>query len=471
MELFVLIVLSLFIFIGTRAIIRSGEKHPKGQDSKKNEQKTKIIEERLKAETDLLMTKKFSSNLHIGTDDIKKITGFEKPILELNKRIMQILSKHLRTLWAKQKQRCYTDDYGNKIEAGWIAEKKYFIETVILTDPILNQLQSSIDKSWEYLQNQYKKVVENTKNDLCEYWWNRYKNFIQWIYEKKCLESYKQIVDTSYKAECTEIAKGRGNFHELNLNKYSKICKIFPDTNIDLYCSNFAEYRKLLEEYASYNIAQSNIDLTMIECLDVVENDVEKFISVKDMLMATYKVYRNNNNLYFKYDKTVVLSDLKDWVIYVPYDLMNYNENDLDEEDMEATLSELIDIALIFMADDVGNMETQSKNPLDYEKQIANKLKQLGFNAHATKGSGDQGADVLADKKGVKFAIQCKMYSKPVGNKAVQEANAARDFYKCNYAVVVTNAGYTKSARQAANACDVILLNENQLNKLDNYIE
>lgn len=113
----------------------------------------------------------------------------------------------------------------------------------------------------------------------------------------------------------------------------------------------------------------------------------------------------------------------------------------------------------------------QSKNPLDYEKQIANKLKQSGFNAHATKGSGDQGADVLADKNGVKFAIQCKMYSKPVGNKAVQEANTARDFYKCDYAVVVTNAGYTKSARQAANACNVILLNENQLDKLDNYIE
>lgn len=110
-------------------------------------------------------------------------------------------------------------------------------------------------------------------------------------------------------------------------------------------------------------------------------------------------------------------------------------------------------------------------SPLEYEREIANKLKELGFNARVTKASGDQGIDVIADKDGVKFGIQCKKHMHPVSNKAVQEANTGRDFYKCDYAVVVTNAGYTKSARQAANACDVILLNENQLDKLDNYIE
>ncbi len=143
------------------------------------------------------------------------------------------------------------------------------------------------------------------------------------------------------------------------------------------------------------------------------------------------------------------------------------------EEAIQDRLEYMVENIVEFFADDLQTnlIQKKSKNPLDYEKQIANKLKQSGFNAHATKGSGDQGADVLADKNGVKFAIQCKMYSKPVGNKAVQEANTARDFYKCDYAVVVTNAGYTKSARQAANACNVILLNENQLDKLEKYTE
>lgn len=130
----------------------------------------------------------------------------------------------------------------------------------------------------------------------------------------------------------------------------------------------------------------------------------------------------------------------------------------------------IIDAFLLKINDNKKNaVISKSVSPVEYERKIANKLKELDFNARVTKGSGDQGADVLANKNGVKFAIQCKMHSKPVGNKAVQEANTARDFYKCDYAVVVTNAGYTKSARQAANACNVILLNENQLDKLDKY--
>lgn len=108
-------------------------------------------------------------------------------------------------------------------------------------------------------------------------------------------------------------------------------------------------------------------------------------------------------------------------------------------------------------------------NPLEYEKYVAQRLAGLGFNARTTKASGDQGADVLADKNGISFAIQCKKYSSPVGNKAVQEANAGRDFYKRDYAVVVSNADFTKAAKQAANACKVILLNDNQLEKLLSY--
>lgn len=105
----------------------------------------------------------------------------------------------------------------------------------------------------------------------------------------------------------------------------------------------------------------------------------------------------------------------------------------------------------------------------DYERLIATELRKLGFVAQTTKASGDQGADVLASKNGVSFAIQCKMYSKPVGNKAVQEANAGRDFYRKNYGVVVARAGFTKSARQAAQACGIILLNDKQLEKLLDY--
>ena len=128
---------------------------------------------------------------------------------------------------------------------------------------------------------------------------------------------------------------------------------------------------------------------------------------------------------------------------------------------------------LLNVSQTVNNHTKQNKNrietPQQYEVRIATGLKQLGFDAKTTKGSGDQGADVLATKNGVSFAIQCKKYSKPVGNKAVQEANAGRDFYKQDYGVVVSNAGFTKLARQAAHACGIILLNDNQLEDLLKY--
>ena len=137
-------------------------------------------------------------------------------------------------------------------------------------------------------------------------------------------------------------------------------------------------------------------------------------------------------------------------------------------------LSGLIDAFLDIVCKDKSipkGKKSANTDPLDYEHEIANRLKELGFNAHVTKATGDQGADVIADKDGVTFAIQCKKYSKPIGNKAVQEANAGRDFYKKDYGVVVTNADFTKSARQLANACDIILLNDRKLQYLLNYVQ
>ena len=48
----------------------------------------------------------------------------------------------------------------------------------------------------------------------------------------------------------------------------------------------------------------------------------------------------------------------------------------------------------------------------DFEYYCADLLKNNGFyNVSVTQGSGDQGIDVLAEKGGVKYGIQCKCYS------------------------------------------------------------
>jgi len=105
----------------------------------------------------------------------------------------------------------------------------------------------------------------------------------------------------------------------------------------------------------------------------------------------------------------------------------------------------------------------ETTNPYEYEIKVATKLKSLGWSARTTSGSGDQGADVIAEMKEVVFVIQCKLYSGPVGNKAVQEVLAAKGYYDANVAAVVTNQSYTKSAKKLAYKLGVLLLHHDEL--------
>ena len=93
-----------------------------------------------------------------------------------------------------------------------------------------------------------------------------------------------------------------------------------------------------------------------------------------------------------------------------------------------------------------------------FEEWVADSLKLFGWEARVTQGSGDQGVDVIASKEGKTVAIQCKLYSQPVGNKAVQEAFSGSTYYGADYAAVITNAGFTSSAKDLAISTKVILL-------------
>lgn len=102
----------------------------------------------------------------------------------------------------------------------------------------------------------------------------------------------------------------------------------------------------------------------------------------------------------------------------------------------------------------------------DFEYYCADLLKSNGFyNVNVTQGSGDQGIDVLAEKGGIKYGIQCKCYSKDIGNKAVQEAFAGKTFYHCHVAAVLTNRYFTRSAKELASINQVLLWDRDQLEK------
>lgn len=105
----------------------------------------------------------------------------------------------------------------------------------------------------------------------------------------------------------------------------------------------------------------------------------------------------------------------------------------------------------------------------NFEYWCADLLKKVGFeNVSVTQGSGDQGVDVLAEKDGIKYAIQCKCYSSNLGNTPVQEVNTGKTIYQCHIGAVMTNQHFTSGAKQAAEATGVLLWDRERIIKMLN---
>ena len=244
-----------------------------------------------------------------------------------------------------------------------------------------------------------------------------------------------------------------------------------------------------------------------IPTIDVIHNkyaEIETFCGKKIIFKCEDKIV----NLTAEYIKSVcnqhtyiVLSDvikdrnitqflksqkLKNTISY--YSMLDNNDDYLEMLsnikwlfiDMEAILNSNIltnlcfDFCLLYHKENFENDSIKCKiskeTPYEFENHCAKMLIAQGFKANVTKKSGDQGVDVIAEKNGIKIAIQCKKYNQPVGNKAVQEINAGKVFYKTDYAAVVTNNTYTPSARKLAANCNVMLLHIDDLSKLNELV-
>ena len=103
----------------------------------------------------------------------------------------------------------------------------------------------------------------------------------------------------------------------------------------------------------------------------------------------------------------------------------------------------------------------------DFEYYCAELLKKRGFQeVEVTRSSGDYGIDILAEKDGVTYAIQCKCYTSPVGVKAVQEAYAGRDYYDRMVGAVLTNQYFTQPAVEAAGRLKILLWDRGYLESM-----
>lgn len=103
---------------------------------------------------------------------------------------------------------------------------------------------------------------------------------------------------------------------------------------------------------------------------------------------------------------------------------------------------------------------------VQFEGYLMKLLEEQGFtNVRGTAATGDQGADLMADKDGKRIVIQAKRYGGSVGNKAVQEVVSAVRFYSGDEGWVITNSNFTKSAKELAQRTGVRLIDGHDLKR------
>lgn len=107
----------------------------------------------------------------------------------------------------------------------------------------------------------------------------------------------------------------------------------------------------------------------------------------------------------------------------------------------------------------------------DFEIYISNILRQGGFNVSGTPITGDQGADIIATKNGKTHILQLKRSIGSIGNNAVQEVVAAKNYYSGDVAVVVTNSVFTSSAKKLSQRNNVLLIDKKTLSTITELLD
>jgi len=100
----------------------------------------------------------------------------------------------------------------------------------------------------------------------------------------------------------------------------------------------------------------------------------------------------------------------------------------------------------------------------EFEEYLAFLFRRRGFtNVTTTRLYGDFGADLVAKKDNIKYAIQAKRWRGLVGVDAVYQVLGGKDYYGCQGTIVVTNSKFTYQAEQLAQKSNTTLVNGDTL--------
>jgi hypothetical protein len=290
------------------------------------------------------------------------------------------------------------------------------------------------------------------------------------------LEELMEIVDKKwtsnafasiYFAQCGGFAHTVIGYEETNILKYNEIILLdnpngFSSSDKINALNLFVDpentiSRKFLDNYKRFDpkiMAQTMFELTLLKR----ENDWQKLTSKIDEKFEYIgpifqRLLNSSIDKYGEMDFGPILDEMDEFINRF------FNENDFDfyyRFRPVARLTDYIEEKLKHAAHE--QITTIPLDGIEFEHWTANELNRQGWQVQVSQASGDQGLDVMARREGCSVAIQCKRYTKPIGNKAVQEVYAAKQFTSADYACVIGTGGFTSSARELAGATGVMLI-------------
>lgn len=330
-------------------------------------------------------------------------------------------------------------NYGAYQAQQWVKQGKYN-----LTPEELEKQREEYKKKWDYLYNLSSNYPKKETQE-----------------QQKARKQRESELQQKKKIE-QELAESR----QLILNECREIMTKAGYNNIDF---SLKHRNGIAHEQYGYNIGQ----ITAFK-------DDEKYI-VGFALTTPSNIPENNGNLLLKSLSTIIsnvdISDLDNRNLMIKSALELDNNTLLNENSCFSIENDVLSIRVQVCSLEVSLQFYTSKVkrqslPLNFDNMeghefeffCANLLKNNGYEKiNVTRGSGDQGIDIIAYRDGIKYGIQCKCYNSDIGNKAVQEVFAGKTFYECHIGVVLTNQYFTKSATELAKKNGIILWDRNKL--------
>jgi Holliday junction resolvase len=112
---------------------------------------------------------------------------------------------------------------------------------------------------------------------------------------------------------------------------------------------------------------------------------------------------------------------------------------------------------------------------IDFEKEVASQLVQLGWSVQHTAFSNDYGADLICTVQSEKLIVQCKDYSsKPIGISAIQEVLGAIAHYGGTFGALIYRGRVTQNAIKLAISSNILVISIEDIevgSKLDRIID